>query len=114
MTLQEIKRHLKRNKITYDELSIISGVPKGTLSNIFARCSTNPRLDTMQAIEDALGLSTRYEWTDEEKALGVGRRATYLSEDEFDWLELRSEVIRTKGEEYLKTVIAMINAIIKN
>ena len=54
------------------------------------------------------------EWTDEEKALGVDRRAVYLSEDEFDWLELRSEVIRTKGEDYLQTLITMIKAVTKS
>ncbi len=48
--------------------------------------------------------------TPEEKALGVGRRAIYLSEDEFDWLELRSQVIEVQGESYLNTLIAMIKA----
>ena len=56
----------------------------------------------------------RTEITSEEKAAGVGRRAIYLSDDEFDWLELRSEVIRTKGEEYLKTLKVMIEAVTKS
>ena len=54
------------------------------------------------------------EITPELKAAGVGRRAIYLSDDEFDWLELRSEVLRTKGEEYLKTLKVMIEAVTKS
>lgn len=110
MTVEQVKTYLKKNKITYQTLSEKSGIPIGTLKNIFSKCAINPRLDTMQAIEEALGLRDRLEWTDEEKALGVGRRAIYLSEDEFDWLELRSQVIEVQGENYLKTLIAMIKA----
>lgn len=110
MTVEQLKTHIKKNKITYKALSAKSGIPVGTLKNIFSQCTINPRLDTMQAIEKALGLKDRYDWTDEEKALGVGRRAIYLSEDEFDWLELRSEVIEAQGENYLNTLIAMIKA----
>ena len=54
------------------------------------------------------------EITPELKVAGVGRRAIYLSDDEFDWLELRSEVLRTKGEEYLKTLKVMIEAVTKS
>ena len=112
MTVEQVKNYLKQNKITYQTLSEKSGIPLGTLKNIFSRCEINPRLDTMQAIEEALDLKDRYEWTDEEKALGVGRRATYLSEDEWEWLELRSEVIEAQGEDYLQTLIVMIKAAI--
>lgn len=57
MQLKEIKAYLKKNNITYVELSEKSGLPLGTLKNIFAKCSTNPRIDTIQAIEKALGLN---------------------------------------------------------
>lgn len=85
---------------------------------------SEPDTSTLKKLAEIFGVSVDYlvdykvlkptsEWTDEEKALGVGRRATYLSEDEWEWLELRSEVIRTKGEDYLKTLIVMIDAVTK-
>ena len=113
MQVAEIKSYLKKNKITYDTLSESSGIPIGTIKSIFSGRTPNPRLDTMQAIEEALGLNKPLEWTDEEKAAGVGRYPTYLSEDETEWIELRSEVIRVKGEDYLKTLITMIEAVVK-
>lgn len=113
MQVAEIKCYLKKNKITYEELSSRSGIPVGTLKNIFSKCTINPRIDTMQAIEEALGLNKPLEWTDEDRAAGVGRHPTYLSEGEQNWLELRSEVIRTQGEDYLKTLETMIEAVTK-
>ena len=114
MQVAEIKCYLKKNKITYDTLSENSGIPIGTIKSIFSGRTPNPRTDTMQAIEEALGLNKPTEWTDEEKALGVGRHHTYLSEDEVEWIELRSEVIRVLGEDYLKTLITMIKAVVGN
>ncbi len=114
MQVAEIKAYLKKQKITYEDLSQKSGISIGTLKSIFSGRTPNPRIDTIQTIEKALDLQDRYEWTKEEKAAGVGRRAIYLSDDEFDWLELRSEVIRTKGEEYLKTLKVMIEAVTKS
>ena len=113
MQVAELKSYLKKNKITYEELAQKTGLSISTIKKVFAGISQYPRLDTMQAIEDALGLSKPLEWTDEERAAGVGRHPTYLSEDETEWLELRSEVIRTQGEEYLKTLTVMIEAAIK-
>ena len=47
-------------------------------------------------------------WTEEEKAAGVGRHPTYLSEDEMNWLELRSEILRLYGEKHLSAVVTML------
>ena len=113
MTVEQVKAYIKKNKITYQKLSEKSGIPIGTLKNIFSKCEINPRIDTMQAIEKALGIKDRFEWTEEEKALGIGRRATYLSEEEWRWLELRSEIIEARGEKYLDSVITMLSAVTK-
>lgn len=53
------------------------------------------------------------EWTEEDKALGVGSHPTVLSEDEWEWLELRSEVLRLKGKDYLDMLERMIKAAIE-
>lgn len=55
MSLSErINAIRKEKKISIDELCVRSGVPKGTLSKITAGITTNPTLDTVQAIARAL------------------------------------------------------------
>jgi transcriptional regulator with XRE-family HTH domain len=63
MTIQEIKEYLKLNKITYQDLSERSGIALNTLKNIFRGKTEHPRIDTMQAIETALGLTATQEQT---------------------------------------------------
>ena len=110
MDLEIWKKQKKALHLTYEELAKRAKLPKGSIQNIFAGYVPTPRIDTVEAIEEALELRTKHEWTNEEKAAGIGRRAIYLSEDEFDWIELRSEIIEAQGENYLNTLIAMIKA----
>ena len=58
MTVQEIKNHLKINKITYIELSKKSNIPLNTLKSIFSGATKNPRIDTIMSIEKALNLQS--------------------------------------------------------
>lgn len=60
LKIEEIKEYLKVNKITYKELSDKSGIPESTLKNLFSGATTNPRIATMRAIEQALGLTLQY------------------------------------------------------
>ncbi len=63
MEISEIKVVLKERRITYAKLAEMSGVPIQTLQKIFSGLTQNPRIDTMQAIERALGLNEKvYEW----------------------------------------------------
>lgn len=113
MQITEIKSYLKKNKITYENLSNKSGIPIGTLKNIFSKCLINPRLDTMQAIERALGLSTS-NFTDEDYANGVTDKARIeVNTRQYEWIELGDEIIKTKGEEYYNALCDMIQAAIK-
>ena len=105
MEINTIKQYMKNKKITYEQLSALSAIPIGTLKSIFSGRTPNPRIDTMQAIERALGLT---EWTAEEKELGVGRHPTYLSEEETEWIELRSEILRVFGQDYLNALSASL------
>lgn len=58
LTLPEMKEYIKKNKIKYSYIAEKSGLPEGTIKNIFADpYKKNPRIDTMQAIEKALGLN---------------------------------------------------------
>lgn len=59
--IAEIKDFLKKNKMTYKYISEKTGIPEGTLKNIFSGFTKNPRIDTIQAIEEACGI---YKTTD--------------------------------------------------
>lgn len=53
----EIKTYLRKNKITYKTISEKTGISEGTLKNIFSGLTKNPRIDTIQAIENAAGIN---------------------------------------------------------
>lgn len=109
MEIQAIKKYMKDNHITYDELAQRSGLSISTIKKIFSGISQYPRIDTMQAIEAALELNASpLQWTDEEKAAGVGAHGTKLSNEEWDWLELRSAIIEAKGEKGLHAILTII------
>lgn len=66
---------MKLKSITQIQLANLSGVPLQTLRGIFSGKTPHPRIDTMQAIESALGLSKESNtddierYSDEEKRL---------------------------------------------
>ena len=72
-TIDELKQRKKALGITYDALATRSNVPLRTLENIFNGITKHPRIDTMQAIERALGLENEKtpsdDLSDGEKAL---------------------------------------------
>lgn len=56
MNLEVLKKAKKEKRMTLQEISDKSGIPKRTVDQIFSGKTTNPRIDTVQAIERALGL----------------------------------------------------------
>lgn len=56
MDLTKWKEAKKQNKMTIADIAERAKLPKGTVQNIFAGYIPNPRIDTVQAIERALGL----------------------------------------------------------
>lgn len=108
-----IERWQKRKKElgwTLDNIAEKSGISRRTVARVFSGNPKypDPTYNTVQAIERALGLT---EWTAEEKELGVGEHAVVLSPEEWQWMELRSEIIRLHGEEYLNTLTDLIQKI---
>lgn len=104
----------KRQNLTVFELAQKANLPKATVEKILFNVVKNPRIDTMQAIEKALGLNQPpLKWTEEEQALGIGSYPTYLSDKEKELIEIGSEILRIHGEQYYNTVITMLKALIK-
>ena len=72
MDIEYLKKVKKAKKMTLQEISDLSGIPKRTVDGIFSGKTKNPRIDTMQAIERALGIEeekTAPEYTEAENAL---------------------------------------------
>lgn len=69
--------------------------------------------ETLIKLADYFGVSVDYllgkpQWTEEEKALGVGNHKTVLSAEEWDALEAIEQLRQKKGDEAVKTVLQMI------
>jgi transcriptional regulator with XRE-family HTH domain len=56
MNIERLKKAKKQNKMTFEELSLKSGVPLSTIYDIFRGVTTAPRVDTLEQLEKALGL----------------------------------------------------------
>lgn len=56
MDIEYLKKIKKEKKMTLDEISLKSGIPKRTIEDIFRGATKNPRTDTLQSIEMALGI----------------------------------------------------------
>lgn len=56
MDINLIKAVMRERKMTQKDLSDITGVPLQTIKYIFTGRTLYPRIDTVQAIEKALGL----------------------------------------------------------
>lgn len=114
MDVSLLNEERKRQKLSIAELASKANLPKGTVEKVLFGVVQNPRIDTMEAIEKALGISSRSEWSEEERAHGVGKHQVFLSEEDWQWLELRNDILQIKGQEFLHSVEVMLHALIKD
>ena len=63
--LSALRARKKQLKLTNEDISNLSGIPKRTVEDIFRGKTEHPRIDTMQAIERALGLEQEKTPSDE-------------------------------------------------
>lgn len=97
----------KEQKITLDLLSVKSGIPLNTLKNVFSGRTKTPRIDTVQAIERALGLAPTF--TDEERALGLSENHPIaLSDDDRELITLFAEAEEKFGKTYVQAIKKMV------
>lgn len=69
--------------------------------------------ETLIKLADYFGVSVDYllgkpQWTEEDKALGVGNHKTVLSAEEWEILETIEQLRQKKGDAAVKTVLQMI------
>ena len=113
INLEFYKARKKQLKLTNMLISEKSGLPRRTVEDFFSGASTNPTFNTINAINIVLGIKSDSDWLEEDNAAGVGNHSTFLSAAEWEWLELRSEIIEARGEEYLNTLIELIKTLSK-
>ncbi len=112
MNIEPLKKAKKEKKMTYEQLSLESGVPISTIYDLFRGVTTAPRIDTVQAIERALGLAPSI-FTEDDYANGVTDSVRIdVNTRQYEWLELGDKIYE-KGADYYNTVVTMIEAIIK-
>lgn len=59
MDISRLNEIRKKKKISIDDLSKSANLPKSTLEKILFGITKNPRLDTVEAIERALGINEK-------------------------------------------------------
>lgn len=107
---RERKKYLK---LTNKKIAALANLPLRTVEQVMCGASANPRIETVTAINKVLGIKSDADWTDEDTAAGVGNHSTFLSAAEWEWLELRSEIIEARGEQYLNTLTELIKLLSK-
>ena len=100
----------KQKGITLDDLAKQTDISISTIKDIFRGKTDNPRIDTVQAIERALGIQPH--WTSEELKAGVGDHPVTLSQEEKEILALFDELERIKGTAYKNAILDLIRSVI--
>lgn len=107
LNLQQWKIQKKKLKITFDDLAEKTGISRRQLQYLFQGEIDNPRIETVQAIERALGLAPQ--WTDEEKALGAVSTPTVLSDRDLNTLGIINRAEDVLGEAYVDKMLELLD-----
>lgn len=110
MDLSLWKHKKKELKLTFDSLSKMSNVPKRTLEDIFSGRTPTPRIDTVKAIEKALGIDESI--TAEEYKKGFSDRMI-VTDDEKEILNKVRAVLEKHGEQGKTLLVEYCNVLLK-
>ena len=107
MNTKQLNELRKNAGISIEELSNRANLPKSTVEKILFGVVKHPRIDTMQAIERALGLGPTF--TEEERALGLSENHLIAMSDRdrrrFHVLAFADEQL---GEDYVDMQIDLL------
>lgn len=107
LQLEKWKKKRKELNLNYEDLAQKAQVSLNTVKNIFRGATTDPRLETVQAIERALGLAPTF--TDEERALGLSdSHAVVLSDKDRDRLNALARAEEVLGVEFVDAQIRLL------
>ncbi len=100
------KQRKKELKLTYEEISRLSGIPLTTVKYIFLGYVETPRIDTVQAIEKALGIIAQDDETGATRLVSVDE-VVVLDK----YREIKSLLGKEKGQ---ACVVNLLDGIIEN
>lgn len=117
--MEVLKKLRKQQKLNQEELAKLLNVTTQAYSR-YERGERELGYESLIKLSDYFGVSVDYligrpssKFTAADYANGVTDKARVeVTVEEYEWLELRNEVLRVKGEDYLKTLITMINAVV--
>jgi predicted transcriptional regulator len=95
INLEEWKKRKKELHLTFDDLAKITQISRRTICSLFANQTDNPRIDTVEAIETALGLNKK--------------SPPILSEEEKELITLISELTDEETQELTSFVDYLIS-----
>ena len=105
--LKKLNAQKKALGLTYDELVDKTGFSRRTIIGILRGETENPRIDTMQAIERALGLAPTF--TAEEQAQGAVNSPTVLSDRDLNTLGIINRAEDVLGYECVDAYLTAID-----
>ena len=113
MDVNLYKKILKEKGMTYEDLSQKTGLSLGCIKRVMAGIARYPRIDTIEAIESALGLSSEA-ITAEEYASGLRTtKKVSITPIEEDMLNVFRKIGEKDGEERQRLLISMAEGMLK-
>lgn len=105
--IERLKKRKREIGVTFDELAEKTGLSRRAICALFSGKTENPRIDTVQAIESALGLTPTF--TEEERALGLSENHLIAMSDKdrhrFHVLAFADEQL---GEDFVDSQINLL------
>lgn len=97
MDIELYKKIKKEKKLTMNDIAERAGISKRTIEDIFAGRARYPRIDTVQAIEKALGISSEPQSNEitEERLQALGFDLTAISNLSEEDLQLIRSTLKT-------------------
>lgn len=107
MDVNVYKKILKEKGMTYEDLAKKTGLSLGCIKRIMAGIARYPRIDTIEAIENALGISS--DITTEERAAGAtATKKESITPIEDELLYAFREVGAKRGEAAQRALIELM------
>lgn len=114
MDLSAWKKAKKEQKLNYEDIARLSGVPITTVKNVFCGYTATPRIDTVEAIERALGIRVSDGITEEDLAAGHSENITVsITADIYEWIEIGINIREEKGKEFFESLKKVVSEISK-
>ncbi len=104
MDLELYKKVKKEKKMTIADIATAANLPKGTVQNIFCGYIPNPRIDTIEAIERALGI-------DKQPTATISNEIT---EERLQALGFDLSEIATLSDKDIETIRNTIRVLVEN